>query len=416
MEDAQVVLLLALLPNIREIFLRGGPNDINILTWRASHKFESLRELTVCGTDDELVWPLSSLNSLLNTTRKLETLRCSIASSWYRTLYEAEPDPSNVLPMTIRPHSLCCVKTLELKHCCLRLSDLRSLIQACPGLESLYYSVGTVAEGIPGPSPVMMMGILEPLKNKLRALSLDLPPGYDEDEEDPSLDSLTHMTALEILDTSAEMWKNIVDEDFELNDFQYDSDGSEGVRVADSRLYTRLPVSLKKLIFHISENGYGFEPAAMHISELIREQPRFLPNLAEVLIEPATETYDEHLQEVIHEENGHLMDGSQQLEVRVGPIPPTIFDTVVHSKHQPTTKWFGAKYSTRYRKPNEMDRAIKRIGKAFEAREREGTIDDVLADDPELQAYFMDVRKAAENGEPVTYYDTDEEMEYEPTA
>lgn len=60
-EDAQVVLLLAMLPNLQEVFLRGGPHDVKSLEWRASHKFASLRKLTVCGGIGEPSWPTGIL-------------------------------------------------------------------------------------------------------------------------------------------------------------------------------------------------------------------------------------------------------------------------------------------------------------------------------------------------------------------
>jgi hypothetical protein len=406
-EDAQAVLLLALLPNVKEVFLRGGPHDINALTWRASHSFESLLDLTVCGTDAELTWPLSFFNHLLSTTRKLKTLRCSGTSSWYRTLGEVEPDPSHVLPLDIQPHSLSCISTIELKYCCLRASDLRSLVKACPGLETLYYYVGTVAQGIPGPPPAIVIEILKPLKNQLRALHLDLPPGYDENSEDPGIGSLTHMTALEILDTSAEMWKNVVEEDFELND--YDTDSSDALPVANSRLYSRLPVSLRELYFHSSESGFQFEPALTQISELIHMQPKVLPSLAKLVIETTDEIYVESLVETIDEQDWHFDTERRLVEVRIGGVPTTVLDTLVLSHHLPDTKWFGHKYSIRHRKPNKLDRALEKMAKAYEEGSRGDTFSGALADDPELEAYFSSLKDPLRVKEPAEYYDTDED-------
>lgn len=48
-EDPLVVLLLALVPNIKTIILHGVPVDANILEWRASHEFSGLKQFTACA-------------------------------------------------------------------------------------------------------------------------------------------------------------------------------------------------------------------------------------------------------------------------------------------------------------------------------------------------------------------------------
>jgi hypothetical protein len=72
-EDAQAVLLLALLPNIQVIVLRGGPYDFDSLEWRAGHQFTMMRELTVCGPVGDLTWPIGFYNPLFAKAFKLET-------------------------------------------------------------------------------------------------------------------------------------------------------------------------------------------------------------------------------------------------------------------------------------------------------------------------------------------------------
>jgi hypothetical protein len=80
-EDAQVVLLFALLHNIRYILLQGGPLDVNSLEWRAKHKFASLREITVCGTEGDLPWPIGFFNPVLATASNLEAIHACAGSS-----------------------------------------------------------------------------------------------------------------------------------------------------------------------------------------------------------------------------------------------------------------------------------------------------------------------------------------------
>jgi hypothetical protein len=401
-DDAQVVLLLALLPNVREVFVRGGPYDVNALAWRASHNFESLRDLTVCGTDGEMVWPLSFFNHMFSTTRKLETGKFCVASSWYRTLSEPEPDPSHILPVNIQPQSLNCMRTLELKHCCLTASDLRGLIAACPRLESFCYHVGTMAEGTPGPSPAPVIEILEPLKDTLKELYLDVPIVFDDDRKVPEIGSLKHMNALEILDTAAAMWTWVTNPEFEL--YEYDSDDSDADSVTDRCLYSRLPTTLQKLIFHETEDGHDLEPALNHITDLIRMQPEVLPKLLEIVIETSNEEYIEDLNDTIT--IVQKAEDREVVKVNFGRSPASVFDSVLPSAELPDTKWFGNKYSIRYRKPGKIGQATKKIGEAYEQGMRGADLTNVLADDPELQAYFASVGFRDE--EPAEYYDSDE--------
>jgi hypothetical protein len=78
-EDPLIVLLIALLPNVREIFLSGVPGDINALVWRPQHGFAALRRVTACATDGELQWPLAFFLPSLDKG-KLVTLRVSHVS------------------------------------------------------------------------------------------------------------------------------------------------------------------------------------------------------------------------------------------------------------------------------------------------------------------------------------------------
>jgi hypothetical protein len=102
----------------------------------------------------------------------------------------------------------------------MKTDDLRNLIQACPRLTSFYYHCGSESQGPHNPSPAKMIELLEPLKDSLEALSLELESEYTEDGSievhDGRLDSLAHMTALQILDTSAEMWKYLCADELEL--------------------------------------------------------------------------------------------------------------------------------------------------------------------------------------------------------
>ncbi|KAH5277195.1 hypothetical protein HBI70_095320 [Parastagonospora nodorum] len=401
-EDAQVVLLLAMLPNLHEVFLRGGPHDVKSLEWRASHKFASLRKLTVCGETGDLAWPLGFYSFLLNTTPRLEQLRVCFGSSWYRNFGDSFPEPSSVVPLTLPPGSLSQLTTLQLKSCCLKINDLQTLIQACPELKSFYYYSGEDAQGPYGPSPAGMIRILEPLKDSLEELWLNLDTLDADLDDDFRIRSLTHFTALKTLDTSADMWEMV--EDLDVLDPYRDEDTIE-----DSyRLCYRLPKNLQQLIFHLSAEQA--EPSIGQIVDLVQMRHTMLPNLQHLCIATEDEEFHEELDESLSEDLNDMTAEPQPFEMTFDDdILVTVFDTVLPSRHQPDTRWYGNKYSVRYRKPTKLDRALDKIGEAYEAGYRGETLSDALADEPELAEVLKADHPSAED--PPEYYDTDEEVE-----
>jgi hypothetical protein len=401
-EDAQAVLLVALLPNLQHIFLRGGPHDINALDWRASHKFTALRSLTVCGTDGDLTWPLAFFNPLLDTSPKLELLQVCVASSWYRDLDDPVPPPSKALALNLRPNSLSLVTSLVLQQCCLKVSDLRNLLQACARLKSLSYYHGDEQQGLRSPSPAEMLVLVEPFKDTLERLTLELEPYNDEGlYEEARFKSFAHMEALQFLDTSAEMWEDLEDEDM------YDPYEADEVPKDSARLSKRLPSSLHTLIFHHSAEH--FEPAITQIRDVIQMRHEVLPNLQELYIATEDEEYIEDLNDILTEWDPDIKGGHHPLNIELGPgMVMTVFDSVSPSRSLPDTRWFGNKYSARYRKPNRMDLALKRMSEALEQRriaDGDYRIEDVLAENPELAATLGPTYVK----EPPVYYDSDEQ-------
>jgi hypothetical protein len=135
------VLLIALLPNVGEIFLHGVSDNINALTWRPQHGFAALRRATACTTDGELQWPLAFF--LLSLDRgKPVTLRVSCESSWCLECdYRREPLVAQTLPLNLQPGSLN-LKRIELENCCLQTSDLRTFSTACTSVKHFLYTSG----------------------------------------------------------------------------------------------------------------------------------------------------------------------------------------------------------------------------------------------------------------------------------
>lgn len=406
-EDAQVVLLLALLPNVQDILMRGGPHMLMALPWRASHNFQALRTLTVCGTMD-LVWPLGNLVDLLRGTPRLTSLQVQSASSWYRGIGEPEPDPANVVPLTLQPGSLSCLGRLVLKYCMLRTVDLSNLIQACSGLKSLFYYKGEYEGGPHNLSPAKVIELLAPLKNSLEELSLDLDVEWHENIDSQvtsRISSLSHMTALKILDTTPEMWSCLDTE--EMIDLGHDVDADAEELPSDAnRLCYRLPRSLESLFFHASEEE--LEPAMSQMRDLMRMRPHTLPNLKEVIVCSNDRWYETQFDEVLEEvEQSHIDAGLEPLIGDGGCDScqvDTVFDLMQSSSALPDTKWFINKYSAKFRKPRTPAAMRKKMNVAC----AQGiSLVEAATEDPELDDYLKN-ELLKEKGPP-EYYDSDEE-------
>ncbi|KAF1846507.1 uncharacterized protein K460DRAFT_417571 [Cucurbitaria berberidis CBS 394.84] len=346
-EDPLVVLLLALLPNVNEIFLRGGPRDVNMLAWRAHHRFASLRRLIVCGQGDPLIWPVEFFSTILVTTR-LESFEVQGGSSWYCNIGDPEPDGEQVMPLALQPGSLNHVRSLHMELCCLNISDMQNLLLACTGLKLFYYSAGNADVALRSPSPAKMIELLQPLKDSLEVLSLDLSPLWYEDYRgggDKRLRSLTHMTALKLLDISAEMWRPVEKND-EVNGDIYP--WYEDLTLHEiSDLHLRLPPNLHTLIFHVKRKQ--LEPKIGQLEDLIQKQPAFLPNLQHLHVGSNKYRYCTEVNNLNRRLEGPLRPESRRLSVGVGTDRlETIFDKVIPSDSIPDTKWFGNKYATRH--------------------------------------------------------------------
>ncbi|KAF2828952.1 hypothetical protein CC86DRAFT_258931, partial [Ophiobolus disseminans] len=249
--------------------------------------------------------------------------------------------------------------------------------------------------------------LLEPLKDTLAGLSLEVDPDYYEDGtmevDEHRLGSLAHMTALQLLDTSAELWKSVDSEDLEWQGF----DTYAGSTLPeDGRLCHRLPPSLHTLIFHLSEEG--MEPALSQMNDLVEMRPELFPGLRHLYIATDDDYYIHKFDQMLAEKDSRVKAGTHPLVTSIGGGKlETVFDTILPSRYLPDVKWFGHKYSTRWRKPTQIDLALDKISEAYEEGRIGEAISDVLADEPELEAILLQKRVM---NEPVEYYDSDDDM------
>ncbi|RYN64906.1 hypothetical protein AA0119_g11472 [Alternaria tenuissima] len=296
-EDPLVILLIALLPNVRDIVLDGVPGDVHALSWQPKHGFPALRTLTACAIDGELQWPLTFFQRLLASGR-LRVLQVSHATSGRLQHTEHEPMAQELPPLALLSGTRA-LERIELENCCLRASDLRSLLQGCRGLKSFLYTSRRCEVGPWSPSPAKFVELLRPHETTLHALILDLDIHRYEDKTDDRLaliQSLAHMTALRVLVTAPEMWHSVAVEDT--------------VVTNDS------------------------------VGDLVRMRTVMLPDLTTLLMGGIEPVYVEEAKRLYLDLEPFMCTGPQELHAEVGPTyVRSVFDTWQCPHHWTEVKW-----------------------------------------------------------------------------
>jgi hypothetical protein len=136
-----------------------------------------------------------------------------------------------------------------------------------------------------------------------------------------------------------------------------------------------------------------------------------LPNLTGLCIATENEEWQEELEESIWGDISDMASEPQPFRLTFHDgFLMTVFDTVLASRHQPDTRWYGNKYSVRFRKPTKLDRALLEIVEAYEAGLRGEALMEALADEPELAA-VLERGDHLGDKDPPDYYETDEEIQ-----
>ncbi|KAJ5047754.1 hypothetical protein J3E74DRAFT_295642 [Bipolaris maydis] len=302
-EDPLVVLLVALLPNVREITLDGVPGDMYAVSWQPKHGFPELRTLVACAVDGELQWPLDFFQPLLASSR-LRVLKASHATSRPPQLTRHQPMIQELSQLALVSRTLV-LERIELENCCLRVSDLQSLLQCCSGLRSFLYTTRRCGLRPWSPSPADFVELLRPHETTLHTLILDVDVHYYEDKVDQRralIQSLSHMTALKVLVTAPEMWHCVAVGDVMVMD--------SNVRWEEWCLSMRVPPNVETLVFGLSEAEMTASPS--QLSDLILMHPVYVEVVKQIHLD---------LQPLIN-------TGQQELQVHVGCIyVRSIFDT-----------------------------------------------------------------------------------------
>ncbi|KAF2129323.1 hypothetical protein P153DRAFT_356912 [Dothidotthia symphoricarpi CBS 119687] len=237
----------------------------------------------------------------------------------------------------------------------LQAGDIRTLLHACPQLETLYFSTAAEESELHNFTCKELCDALEPLKDTLEELYLEVKPQLDEfGHPHERITSLSQFTALKILDTVPEMWEC-------LREFETEHDPIED----EQRLCDRLPPSLVTLNFHLSRDTRSFDdytvPDWRQIEDVIVRRSERLPCLENVFIGIRYEDFAYELRETLEIIPDYQREGLS-VEIGIGEAADGAIRNAFHGipmgRYLPVTKWFGNKYASRKEKPNEFDQVM----------------------------------------------------------
>ncbi|KAJ4986272.1 hypothetical protein SVAN01_08207 [Stagonosporopsis vannaccii] len=337
-DDPYAVLLLAFLPHLSHIFLRGARAEPTSLGLPSPlHAYKALRTLKIGCMDAQDAWGIDYLNGMLMHA-PLEELYLHNASSWCQQGQDTYND-DKAATLRLQPASLRLTK-LEMVNCALTKSDMQMLLNATTSLRSLLYWTGDDDTGPDNFLSQELIDMLEPFKNTLEELYLEIEHLWGDSEFVGRIKTLSHFTALKILDTTVEMWECLLDGD------------GEHARIDAEQLFCyRLPRNLKKLVLHpLKHHNREFGPdvpAPLQIESLDSKCAELLQDLQEVYI-GSTDADD-----------ARALDNALECRLRHRPNLRIVVDTsgtgggptrsffhdVLISRRSPVTKWDGEKYS-----------------------------------------------------------------------
>jgi hypothetical protein len=344
-QDAHVVLLVALLPNVREMYLHGAPHDLNTLPWRAPlHNFHALRRFGACATDFELEWPAAFFNNMLQIG-KLETFETyKPFDSWLT--HNGSGERCIKVHFALRPGCLN-LKRLVMQQSLMEYAEMKVFLGACRYLKSVYCS--TIDDNF---GPAKFVGLLQPFVETLEELYLDILPNWD-DEENNRLNTLANFTRLKRLDTAPNMWSNVLTEDIE--DVEHIEEVEDMQFPEYAQFHERLPPNVMHLIFH---QGGGSSDLSIHqVRNLLQIRLKRMPCLETLVFETRDAEYkgmviDQlRVQTLLDKESDDASAVPSTFCLKVilvkenKPITRTIFDIIPHNSILDLTKWTGKRYA-----------------------------------------------------------------------
>ncbi|KAF1961705.1 hypothetical protein CC80DRAFT_531548 [Byssothecium circinans] len=197
-EDAYVVLLMAILPNLREVFFNGMPYQETALRWRFPVEGgRKLRRLSALANDPNLSWALQYLNEQMQAPRLEELEVCGGGSLWLGLVTAPLQLPQKSLNIT----------RLTLQCFIMTQADMQTLLSACRTLKSFYYSAPEEGWDFRTITYPELVELLLMYKETLEEIAMDLDSLWDYDDASPrTIASLSDFSSLKTIDISPGIW------------------------------------------------------------------------------------------------------------------------------------------------------------------------------------------------------------------
>ncbi|KAF2114250.1 hypothetical protein BDV96DRAFT_112721 [Lophiotrema nucula] len=288
-DEPLIQILLAMLPNLRELYLHDIPHDEYALPWLHPRHESPLRKLVAQGVGRDHEWPISFVQH--GISGQLESLELYAATSWGN-----DPRTRTYVrrPLHLPPGRLN-IGRIDLEACLLTYWDMETLLDTCSGLKSFRFSLGEVKDGADNFTSTELVTLLSKHKSSLEELHIDLshhwPRGWDLNPI-ASLDDFTSLRTISM---------NPRDLDWMAEDLSWFA--RDGLP-KHKRLHNRLPKSLEHLTFFELKKYYSDDlnyrtrqhPQShldmKQLQALLSRDHGSLPNLASVtLIVPEEEPY-----------------------------------------------------------------------------------------------------------------------------
>lgn len=260
LEDPQVILMLAKLPRLQELSIRG-PHMSQGLPWDTlcSHSLKSLTKLKLAGNSSDSSWDIAELNAVIQIP-SLRELHGYLATS-------DEWDEIISRSLQIEPQSLS-LTHIYFERCALGNKTIKNIIEGCKALESFSYVAGGRYVGYEQFRAKEVKEHLLKHKNTLKYLALDLSH-WDFPRNFTSFKSMTDFIALEkvIFDYGTLRWRPSRFFTQVANGEDNEDDEDDGnIHLANTQppLPDLLPKSLRELVIFqappvIVENLVAFE-------------------------------------------------------------------------------------------------------------------------------------------------------------
>ncbi|KAF2009952.1 hypothetical protein BU24DRAFT_427993 [Aaosphaeria arxii CBS 175.79] len=225
LEDALIILLLSLSPNLQAIRLDGVSPDPLSLGWDLDgFDFPELRRLTVSGDSGLIPFHIATLERQL-LSKKLQTLEMNVAS--------CSVVNGPIIPLYLPPRSLF-LSTIRLEYSAIPYPDMETLLRACCALRSFFMSLGRKLVCLECVNPAQLVESLSRHRKTLEYFGLRQ---YQSDHPGMQVDipSLAEFTALKKIEVDADDFKFV-----EANESNYDYPD-------EKKLRNVLPPSLEQL-------------------------------------------------------------------------------------------------------------------------------------------------------------------------